>query len=217
MAVMAGFLRTLSAVACVLWLAGWPADAAAWSAPVQQAQERLDALGLDPGPIDGVMGARTRDALREFQRKRDLPVTGELDWQTRMALAATVRTVKDAVPFPAPRAVPVPQVSATPLPPPGSGRAEADHPPVAVATIEGGDATSAEPETTGTRTGFEQLLGNPARAAPAGAEPAPDAPLIERLAPSIALGTAAASVWAGLLLWWFRQRRRRPAPGHGDA
>jgi len=235
MAVMAGFLRTLSAVACVLWLAGWAADAAAWSAPVQQAQERLDALGLDPGPIDGVMGTRTRDALRTFQQKHDLPATGELDWQTRMALAATVRTVKDAVPFPAPRAAPVPKVSAAPLPPPGqeppteaeAGAKVADAKVADAkvadtgATIAGGDATTAEPERTGTRTGFERLIGNvaeaaPTNAAPTGAERADDTPLLERLIPTIALGTAAIAVWAGLLVWWLRQRARRPVPGHGD-
>ncbi len=222
---MAGLLRTLPVAACALWLVGWAPDAAAWSAPVQQAQERLDALGLDPGPIDGVMGARTRDALRTFQQKNDLPVTGELDWQTRMALAATVRTVKDAVPFPAPRAVPVPKVSAAPLPPPGQDpptEAEADAKAAETGeTIAGGDATAVESERTGTRTGFERLIGNIAEAAPAGAAPtgverADDEPLVERLIPTIALGTAAATLWAGLLVWWLRQRGRRPAPGHGD-
>ena len=62
-----------------------PGDAAAPGGPiaalprerVRQAQERLAAAGLDPGPADGVMGARTRAALRAFQEERGLDPTGE--------------------------------------------------------------------------------------------------------------------------------------------
>ena len=42
-------------------------------------QERLAAAGFDPGPADGVVGARTRAALRAFQEARGLDPTGEPD------------------------------------------------------------------------------------------------------------------------------------------
>jgi N-acetylmuramoyl-L-alanine amidase len=38
-------------------------------------QARLQHLGYDPGPIDGVIGPRTRRALRAYQRARKLPVS----------------------------------------------------------------------------------------------------------------------------------------------
>jgi peptidoglycan hydrolase-like protein with peptidoglycan-binding domain len=44
---------------------------------VRRVQERLTAAGFDAGPADGVMGGRTRAALREFQRARGLDPTGE--------------------------------------------------------------------------------------------------------------------------------------------
>tara|TARA_R100000329_G_C7615433_1_gene218460 strand:+ start:1476 stop:2243 length:768 start_codon:yes stop_codon:yes gene_type:complete len=36
---------------------------------VRVAQERLKAIGIDPGPVDGVFGGRTRIAVLNFQRK----------------------------------------------------------------------------------------------------------------------------------------------------
>ena len=54
---------------------------------VLQAQERLKAAGFDPGPVDGMLDARTQAALRQYQRHQGLPVTGALDAATRKALA----------------------------------------------------------------------------------------------------------------------------------
>jgi peptidoglycan hydrolase-like protein with peptidoglycan-binding domain len=65
----------------------WPVVCAAlgdWR--VAQAQERLKAIGFNPGFIDGVLGPRTRDALRRYQASRGLPVTGMLDDATRQVL-----------------------------------------------------------------------------------------------------------------------------------
>jgi peptidoglycan hydrolase-like protein with peptidoglycan-binding domain len=39
---------------------------------VRRVQEQLAAAGFDPGPADGVVGARTRAALRAFQKARRL-------------------------------------------------------------------------------------------------------------------------------------------------
>jgi hypothetical protein len=45
---------------------------------VRTAQVALFFLGFNPGPIDGFVGPRTRAAVVALQRKRGLPVTGEL-------------------------------------------------------------------------------------------------------------------------------------------
>jgi uncharacterized protein YcfJ len=49
---------------------------------VQQAQERLNAMGFDVGHPDGVMGPRTREQLVLFQKSRGIAETGELDAAT---------------------------------------------------------------------------------------------------------------------------------------
>jgi len=43
-------------------------------------QEQLGALGFDPGPIDGLIGPRTRDAVRAFQEARGIPQTGRISF-----------------------------------------------------------------------------------------------------------------------------------------
>ena len=49
---------------------------------IQQVQERLKAEGVDPGPVDGVMNPRTEAALRQYQEKHGLPVSGAADEAT---------------------------------------------------------------------------------------------------------------------------------------
>ncbi|MDR3401679.1 MAG: peptidoglycan-binding domain-containing protein [Chthoniobacter sp.] len=49
-------------------------------------QDRLTRLGYSPGPVDGVIGAQTRDALADFQNDNRLPVTGQIDTGTLRAL-----------------------------------------------------------------------------------------------------------------------------------
>jgi TPR repeat protein len=53
---------------------------------VRRAQERLQAAGFDPGPPDGTLGPKTREALRRYQQTQGLPATGELDAPTLDAL-----------------------------------------------------------------------------------------------------------------------------------
>lgn len=54
----------------------------AGKANVRQVQEALKAQGHDPGPIDGMMGPQTQQALRDYQRSQNLTETGRLDQQT---------------------------------------------------------------------------------------------------------------------------------------
>jgi N-acetylmuramoyl-L-alanine amidase len=59
---------------------------AAPSKILKAAQEKLASLGFDPGPIDGYMGARTREAVRAFQVSRKLAPDGILGPVTMGAL-----------------------------------------------------------------------------------------------------------------------------------
>lgn len=52
------------------------------------AQAALLYLDIDPGPIDGFRGRRTRSALMQFQEQFGLPETGELDYDTERKLLA---------------------------------------------------------------------------------------------------------------------------------
>lgn len=49
-------------------------------------QESLKKQGFDPGPIDGVVGSRTQEAIMRFQRAHNLYETGKLDSETQLAL-----------------------------------------------------------------------------------------------------------------------------------
>ena len=53
---------------------------------IKEAQEALKAKGNDPGPIDGIMGPQTREALRNFQQSQGLQATGRLNAETAKAL-----------------------------------------------------------------------------------------------------------------------------------
>lgn len=57
---------------------------------VRTAQVYLMYLGRDPGPIDGVAGNRTYNALNRFQANRQLPRSNVIDQDTVTALAAAV-------------------------------------------------------------------------------------------------------------------------------
>lgn len=49
-------------------------------------QSALARQGISPGPFDGVLGSQTRAALRAFQQRENLPVTGEWDALTKSRL-----------------------------------------------------------------------------------------------------------------------------------
>jgi LysM repeat protein len=73
-------------VALSLGALGLAPGALGASARVAALQVALRAHGLQPGPIDGVPGPRTRDALVRFQRARGLVPDGVLGPATRRAL-----------------------------------------------------------------------------------------------------------------------------------
>ena len=66
----------------VLGLSLAPFTAAADTGDVKKVQESLRDKGYDPGPIDGVMGSRTRQAIGQYQTAESLPSTGRLNQQT---------------------------------------------------------------------------------------------------------------------------------------
>ncbi len=56
-------------------------------AVVKAAQRVLRAEGLYYGPIDGILGPATREAIRKYQYRHYLRVTGRLDRPTIRAMA----------------------------------------------------------------------------------------------------------------------------------
>jgi len=66
----------------VVFTAGYPR---AVQTPFE-AQLALDRQGISSGSLDGKIGSQTHAAIRAFQRQMDLPVTGELDANTKSNL-----------------------------------------------------------------------------------------------------------------------------------
>lgn len=56
---------------------------------VRAAQMSLVYGGFDPGPVDGVLGRRTRSAITDFQQKEGLALSGNLDETTLDRLRAS--------------------------------------------------------------------------------------------------------------------------------
>ncbi|NKN32767.1 hypothetical protein HF203_05985 [Marichromatium bheemlicum] len=50
------------------------------NALVRRVQRWLVAHGFDPGPIDGLIGPRTRAAIRAFERAQGQPARGAIDF-----------------------------------------------------------------------------------------------------------------------------------------
>jgi hypothetical protein len=51
-------------------------------ANVKDVQQALKDKGYDPGPVDGAMGARTKDAIKSFQSASNLQPTGTINAET---------------------------------------------------------------------------------------------------------------------------------------
>jgi Putative peptidoglycan binding domain len=63
-------------------------------------QQALQNKGFDPGPIDGILGPLTREAVRRFQDRYGMEASGVIDNQTLFALgqAGLVIQMDGAVP-----------------------------------------------------------------------------------------------------------------------
>ena len=137
------------ALALLMLLSCWgPAVDAAHDPMVEAVQEALTERGFEPGKIDGAMGSRTRNALREFQRSVGLPPTGEIEAATIAALG---------------------------LEPPDSGEtppAGASPPAPAPGPATAPDPDPSDTGPTGAAPRAEPALTQPPRAAPA-PKPAP--------------------------------------------
>lgn len=66
------------------------------SAQVRTAQGWLTALGYDPGPVDGVEGPRTRQAVGQFQNDAGLSTDGRVTAALLSRLQEMTRSVADA-------------------------------------------------------------------------------------------------------------------------
>jgi peptidoglycan hydrolase-like protein with peptidoglycan-binding domain len=65
-----------------------PSEARPQENVVRDAQIALRNAGYEPGRIDGLMGPKTQQAIREFQTSHGLPQTGTLDATTQQQLFA---------------------------------------------------------------------------------------------------------------------------------
>jgi peptidoglycan hydrolase-like protein with peptidoglycan-binding domain len=57
-------------------------------------QERLKAEGVYAGPVNGEMNAQTEAALRAYQAKQSIPVSGAADEETLKKLQLELPTVR---------------------------------------------------------------------------------------------------------------------------
>jgi len=64
-----------------------PVTPAKPSAAVEKLQQELGQLNYYNGPIDGIMGPQTVDAIKYLQRDAHLPQTGQMNAATQAALA----------------------------------------------------------------------------------------------------------------------------------
>jgi len=55
---------------------------------IKEIQQALKNRGYDPGPVDDIMGSKTKAALIQFQKDNSLPI-GQLDFDTLKALGVS--------------------------------------------------------------------------------------------------------------------------------
>jgi peptidoglycan hydrolase-like protein with peptidoglycan-binding domain len=63
------------------------------STEVKQAQKALEAKGYDTGGIDGIIGPKTRQAIRDYQAAENIEVTGTLNVETASRLGVREESV----------------------------------------------------------------------------------------------------------------------------
>jgi peptidoglycan hydrolase-like protein with peptidoglycan-binding domain len=62
---------------------------------LKQVQERLKAEGVYAGPVDGELNAQTEAALRQYQQKQGIPVSGAADEATLKELQIELPTTPE--------------------------------------------------------------------------------------------------------------------------
>ncbi len=67
-------------------------SAVAKDAEIYQVQKKLAEMGYKVGAPDGVMGRKTINAIKKFQRDYGLPVTAMIDYRTKNAMESALRT-----------------------------------------------------------------------------------------------------------------------------
>ncbi len=105
-----------------------PPDAvAATPALIREVQFMLTRLGMEPGPIDGVVGPQTTSAVHKFQQKLGLPVgdlvvdqtvSGKLVAQLRIEASRVILGSEPKSEPPPAAAAPPPAAALAPTPPP---------------------------------------------------------------------------------------------------
>jgi hypothetical protein len=57
---------------------------------IREVQEKLNEMGHDAGPADGVWGPQTQAAIKNFQQEKQIEATGQLDQQTLNELGVEI-------------------------------------------------------------------------------------------------------------------------------
>ncbi|NOX40115.1 MAG: peptidoglycan-binding protein [Alphaproteobacteria bacterium] len=82
--------RTMCSLVLTFLLFGVSNTVSAQDVSVLDAQKFLIQNGYSPGVADGILGRRTRGALRDFQRDQYIPQSGELDITTSAAIRGEI-------------------------------------------------------------------------------------------------------------------------------
>ncbi len=73
---------------------------------MRAAQQALKDQGLYDAEVDGIMGPKTREAIREFQKRENLKETGRLDAETLAKLGVERTGAAGTSPAASPRTAP---------------------------------------------------------------------------------------------------------------
>jgi peptidoglycan hydrolase-like protein with peptidoglycan-binding domain len=68
---------------------------------VKAVQQALKDKGLDPGEVDGKMGPKTQQAIRDYQQKEGLKATGRIDTETASKLGVQAKADTSSTSSPA--------------------------------------------------------------------------------------------------------------------
>jgi peptidoglycan hydrolase-like protein with peptidoglycan-binding domain len=173
-------LRGLTLGVC-LWLVAAPPLAALNKNEVRELENLLARLGFDPGPVDGVLDAQTRTAIKGYQDFAALPVTGRASWSLLDELRGVTESLDDVrIPESVPQAVLEPETAkaqekvtepafAAPKPP-GPKPAAPKKAPVETAPVKTAAVQTAPVKTAAVQT--EATKAPAAETAPASTGPA---------------------------------------------